>query len=383
MHPDAGRKRVIVEGIQPVIDAGCFPIKRTVGEQVVVEADIFTDGHDLLSAVLCYRWTRDTAWTEVAMAPLGNDRWQGRFSVSQLGRYAYRIQAWVDHFATWYEALRKRVEAEQEVQVALLIGAELIEAASQRTTGTDAVELQKRARQLRMPLESGSLAQARLVLQDETLRTLMALYPDRRFATTSPGEFAVVVDRAKACFSTWYEMFPRSCAALPGQHGTFKDCEARLPYLARMGFDVLYLPPIHPIGQVHRKGKNNATVATPDDPGSPWAIGSAAGGHTAIHPQLGTLDAFRSLIVAAQEHGIEIALDIAFQCAPDHPYVQEHPEWFRWRPDGNVQYAENPQRCWKRRPPPAPLRARAQAGSRLPPGCSRPAAVRCICRMIR
>jgi len=342
MHPDAGRRRVIVEGIQPAIDAGRFPIKRAIGEQVVVEADIFTDGYDLLSAVLCYRWARDTVWTEVAMAPLGNDRWQGRFRVSQLGRYSYSIQAWVDHFATWYEALHKRVEAEQEVQVELLIGAELIEAASQRATGTDAAELQDRARRLRIPLESGSLAQARSLLEDETLRTLMALYPDRHFATTSPGEFAVVVDRDKACFSTWYEMFPRSCAALPGQHGTFKDCEARLPYLARMGFDVLYLPPIHPIGQVHRKGKNNATVATPDDPGSPWAIGSDAGGHTAIHPQLGTLDDFRGLIATAQEYGIEIALDIAFQCAPDHPYVREHPEWFRWRPDGTVQYAENP-----------------------------------------
>jgi starch synthase (maltosyl-transferring) len=170
----------------------------------------------------------------------------------------------------------------------------------------------------------------------------MALYPDRRYATTAPGEFPVVVDRDKACFSTWYEMFPRSCAPVPGQHGTFKDCEARLPYLARMGFDVLYLPPIHPIGQVHRKGKNNATVSTPDDPGSPWAIGSVAGGHTAIHPQLGTLADFRGLIAKAQEYGIEIALDLAFQCAPDHPYVQEHPEWFQWRPDGTVQYAENP-----------------------------------------
>jgi starch synthase (maltosyl-transferring) len=333
---------VVIEGIQPAINAGRFPIKRTVGEQVVVEADIFTDGHDLLSAVLCYRCARDTVWTEVAMAPLGNDRWQGCFCVSQLGRYSYSIQAWVDYFATWYEALRKRVEAEQEVQVELLIGAELIEAASQRALGTDAAALQERAHQLRMPLQSGSLAQARLVLEDETLRRLMALYPDRRFATASPGEFTVVVDRDKARFSTWYEMFPRSCAAVPGQHGTFKDCEARLPYLARMGFDVLYLPPIHPIGEVHRKGKNNATVATPDDPGSPWAIGSAAGGHMAIHPQLGTLDDFRSLLMQAQEYGIEIALDIAFQCAPDHPYVQEHPEWFQQRPDGTVQYAENP-----------------------------------------
>lgn len=342
MHPDAGRRRVVIEGIQPAINAGRFPIKRTVGEQVVVEADIFTDGHDLLSAVLCYRCARDTVWTEVAMAPLGNDRWQGCFRVSQLGRYSYSIQAWVDHFATWYEALRKRVEAEQEVQVELLIGAEFIEAASQRARGTDAAALQQYVQQLRMPLESGSLARACLILEDETLRRLMALYPDRHFATTTPGEFTVVVDRGKARFSTWYEMFPRSCATVPGQHGTFKDCEARLPYLAHMGFDVLYLPPIHPIGQVHRKGKNNATVATPDDPGSPWAIGSAAGGHMAIHPQLGTLDDFRSLIAKAQEYGIEIALDIAFQCAPDHPYVQEHPEWFRQRPDGTVQYAENP-----------------------------------------
>src|SRR4030095_13425196 len=186
MHPDTGRRRVVIEGIQPAVDAGRFPIKRTVGEEVVVEADIFTDGHDLLSAVLCYRWACDTVWTEVAMAPLGNDRWQGCFSVSQLGRYSYSIQAWVDHFATWYEALRKRVEAEQEVQVELLIGAELIDAASQRATGIDAAALQERARRLRMPLESGSLAQARLILEDETLRRLMALYPDHRFFPTPP-----------------------------------------------------------------------------------------------------------------------------------------------------------------------------------------------------
>ena len=167
MHPDAGWRRVVIEGIQPAIDAGRFPVKRTIGEQVVVEADIFADGHDLLRAVLCYRWARDLGWTEVSMAPLGNDRWQGRFNVPQLGRYSYSIQAWVDHFATWYEALRKRVEADQEVQVELLIGAELIEAASQRATGTDAAALRERARRLRMPLESGSLAQARLVLEDE------------------------------------------------------------------------------------------------------------------------------------------------------------------------------------------------------------------------
>jgi starch synthase (maltosyl-transferring) len=170
----------------------------------------------------------------------------------------------------------------------------------------------------------------------------MARYPDRRFATTYAHELPVVVDIPKARFSTWYEMFPRSCAAEPGQHGTFKDCEARLPYIAQMGFDVLYLPPIHPIGQTHRKGKNNAPVAAPGDVGSPWAIGAATGGHTAIHPQLGTLDDFRHFVVKAREHDIDVALDIAFQCSPDHPYVKEHPEWFRQRPDGTVQYAENP-----------------------------------------
>ena len=248
----------------------------------------------------------------------------------------------MNHFATWHQALRKRVAAGQEVAVELLIGADLIEVACQQAAGTDATQLQTWVRRLREPLASGSVEQAHLILQDETLLRLMTTYPDRRFATTYPYEFSVVVDRDKARFSTWYEMFPRSCARVPGQHGTFKDCEARLPYIAHMGFDVLYLPPIHPIGQVHRKGKNNVTVATPDDPGSPWAIGSAAGGHTAVHPQLGTLQDFRALVAKAQEYGIEIALDIAFQCAPDHPYVQEHLEWFRQRPDGTVQYAENP-----------------------------------------
>jgi starch synthase (maltosyl-transferring) len=344
MQSDSGRRRVIIGGVQPEVDAGRFPIKRTVREQVVVEADIFADGHDLLSAVLCYRSAPDAHWTEVPMSPLGlgTDRWQGRFTVLHLGRYVYTVQAWVDHFATWHQALGKRVMAGQDVAVELLIGAELIEAASQRATGMDATRLQEWVALLRAPLATASAERAHLVLDNEPLTRLMAAYPDRRFATTYPRQLPVVVDRERARFSTWYEMFPRSCAPIPGRYGTFKDCEARLPYIAQMGFDVLYLPPIHPIGEVHRKGKNNATVAAADDPGSPWAIGSAAGGHTAVHPQLGTLEDFRHLIAKAQEYGIEIALDLAFQCAPDHPYVHEHPEWFRWRPDGTVQYAENP-----------------------------------------
>jgi starch synthase (maltosyl-transferring) len=344
MQSTTGRRRVTIEGVQPEIDAGRFPIKRTIGEQVVVEADIFADSHDLLSAVLCYRPAHEAQWTEVPMRPLhqGTDRWQGRFTVSQLGRYTYTVQAWVDQFATWHQALRKRVAAGQEVAVELRIGAALIEAASEQAAGTDVARLQAWVRRLQAAVASESAALARLVLDDPALPGLMASYPDRRFATTYAHELPVVVDREKARCSAWYEMFPRSCAPIPGQHGTFKDCEARLPYIARMGFDVLYLPPIHPIGQHHRKGKNNAAVATPDDPGSPWAIGSAAGGHTAVHPQLGTLEDFRRLVAKAQEYGIEVALDLAFQCAPDHPYVQAHPEWFRWRPDGTVQYAENP-----------------------------------------
>jgi starch synthase (maltosyl-transferring) len=344
MQSDSGQRRVVIGGVQPEIDAGLFPIKRTVGEQVVVEADIFADGHDQLCAVLCYRVAGETHWTETPMLPLkpGTDRWQGRFPVSQIGRYVYTVQAWVDHFVTWHQALRKRVLAGQDVTVELLVGAVLIAAASQRAAGADAARLQEWARLLRTPGQSGGAERVRLVLDDTSLLTLMAAYPDRRFATTYPRQLPVVVDREKARFSTWYEMFPRSCSPHPGQHGTLKDCAARLPYIAQMGFDVLYLPPIHPIGEVHRKGKNNAPVAAPDDPGSPWAIGSAAGGHTAVHPQLGTLEDFRYLLAQAQEYGIEIALDLAFQCAPDHPYVQEHPEWFRWRPDGAVQYAENP-----------------------------------------
>jgi starch synthase (maltosyl-transferring) len=340
MHHDTGRERVIIGGVQPEIDAGRFPIKRTLGEAVLVEADIFADGHDLLSAVVRYRRTDTTDWREEPMVPLGNDRWRGGFTVAQLGRYVYTLQAWVDTFGTWYAALRKRVAAGQDVAVELLVGAALIEAANQRASGAEAARLQEWAQRLRTSQAAGATAQ--LILNDPTILQLMAAYPDRDGATTYASELPVVVERDKARFSTWYEMFPRSCAPVPGQHGTLADCEARLPYIAQMGFDVLYLPPLHPIGTVHRKGRNNAVVAAAHDPGSPWAIGAAAGGHKAVHPQLGTLEDLRRLVTRAHEYGIEVALDIAFQCAPDHPYVQEHPEWFRWRPDGTVQYAENP-----------------------------------------
>jgi len=335
-----GLHRVIIEGVKPEVDAGKFPIKRTVGEKVVVEADVFTDGHDAIAAWLLYRKDSDQEWSEVPMVFLVNDRWQGRFTVTGMGRYYYTITAWVDPFKSWQLGLNKKVEAEQDVSVDLLIGANLIEAAIRRDGGIGQERLGEWIRTLRSD-DAVYADKISLALSEEVTQT-MASHPDRRLATTYPRELAVTVDRKKARFSTWYEMFPRSTAPEPGRHGTFKDCEARLPYLSMMGFDVLYLPPIHPIGHTKRKGKNNSLTPTPDDVGVPWAIGAAEGGHASIHPDLGTLDDFRHLVAKAQEYGIEIALDIAFQCSPDHPYVQEHPEWFRWRPDQTVQYAENP-----------------------------------------
>jgi starch synthase (maltosyl-transferring) len=335
-----GRKRVVIEGLTPEIDGGRFPIKRVCDEQVIVEADVFCDGHDALSCLLRYRPEDAMGWEEVPMEPVGNDRWRGTFTVSHIGTYHYTVTAWVDHFTSWRRALAKKVEANQDVAIDLLIGAELVQRASMRASGEVAQQLRGWASLLRE--DRRGIEQRVAIALDEALAAAMQDHPDRALATTYCRELTVVVDRQKARCSAWYEMFPRSCAANPGHHGTFKDCEARLPYVASMGFDVLYLPPIHPIGTTHRKGCNNATVASPDDPGSPWAIGSPLGGHKAIHPQLGTLDDFRRLLAKAREYDIEVALDIAFQCSPDHPYVQQHPEWFRRRPDGSVQYAENP-----------------------------------------
>ena len=339
MQIQDGRRRVVIGGVKPEIDAGRYPCKRTVGEKVVVEADIFADSHDAISCVILYRREQDSVWVEVPMAYLVNDRWQGTFVVTDVGRHTYTLQAWVDEFKTWQRDLKKRVEAAQDVSVDLLAGAEFIEQASSRASGVEAKRLKEWAKSLKSSLESDERVSLGL---DEEVSALVARYPDRQFATTYERELVVVVDRKKAHFSTWYEMFPRSCSTEPGKHGTFKDCVARLPYIAQMGFDVLYLPPIHPIGETHRKGRNNSPFAGQGDPGSPWAIGSKHGGHTAIHPQLGTLEDFQHLLAKAQESNMEIALDIAFQCSPDHPYVKEHPEWFRWRPDKSLQYAENP-----------------------------------------
>jgi len=340
MRIEEGRKRVVIETVTPEVDCGRFPIKRVRGEKVIVEADAFTDGHDMLCCMLSYRQSEAGSWTEVPMAPLSNDRWRGEFTVSNLGVYHYTVTAWLDRFMSWRRDLVKKVEAGQDVAIELLVGAELVQQASKRASGTAAEQLRMWSRALSTEMQANDeIIQLAL---DEEMALQMTRFPDRALATTYGKVLDVVVDRVRARFSAWYEMFPRSCAAEPGQHGTFKDCEARLPYIASMGFDVLYFPPIHPIGHTHRKGHNNAPTAGANDPGSPWGIGAAGGGHKAIHPQLGTLEDFRRLVAKAREQGIDIALDMAFQCSPDHPYVQDHPQWFRWRPDGTVQYAENP-----------------------------------------
>lgn len=332
-----GRNRAVVEQLSPQIDCGRFPIKRVIGEAVVVEGDVFADGHDELSCQLLYRHCDDSEWHPLSMVRLGDDRWRGEFRVAELGRYEYTVEVWIDRFGTWRRDLGKRISAGQDIAVECLIGAGLLEEIAEHATGEDRAILLRSAQVLR---EEPARA-ANLLLEAE-LGAVVQRNPLRRFSSRYEKELGVVVDRERARFSTWYEIFPRSCAPELGRHDTLRDCERLLPYIASMGFDVLYLPPIHPIGVTYRKGRNNSITAEPTDVGSPWAIGSADGGHTAIHPALGTLEDFAHLLGAAKSHGLEIALDIAFQCSPDHPYVEEHTEWFRKRPDGSIQYAENP-----------------------------------------
>ena len=330
--PQEGRKRVVVEIVEPQIDFGRFAIKRTVGEHVQVRAIAFADGHDLTACQVLYRHVRAETWLSSQMKAAENDSWEAEFMVSTLGRYVYTVRAWVDHFQTWRNDLKKRISAGQDLSIELLIGAQFVEEAAGRATADDAAHLNQCAAALRAGNSS--------VVDSEDLLRVVDRYPDLRFATTYDRELHVVVDVEKARFSTWYEFFPRSTA--PGRHGTFADCERRLPYIAEMGFDIVYLPPIHPIGHRFRKGKNNAPAAQSGDVGSPWAIGNESGGHTEVHPELGTLNDLQSFRSAARDLGLELALDIAFQCTPDHPWVRDHPEWFRKRPDGTIQYAENP-----------------------------------------
>jgi len=333
-----GRQRVVIEHVSPELDGGKYPAKGLEGEAITVEADIFVDGADTICAELCFRPSGSAVWQRQTMKSLGNDRWEGPVSAAAPGVYDYTIEAWVDHFQTWTKGLKKKVEAGQDVSLDLQIGAlQIIERAS-RAGIADAEELSGFAALLRSEERIEAIAAA----LDGKLALLMERNPDKAYATVYEKVLSLTVEQKKAGFSAWYELFPRSWGSEPGKHGTFNDCRRLLPMIAGMGFDVIYLPPVHPIGYTKRKGRNNALVAAPGDPGSCWAIGNPDGGHKAVHPELGTISDFKEFVAEAEEQGISIALDIAFQCSPDHPYVKEHPQWFRWRPDGTVQFAENP-----------------------------------------
>jgi len=333
------RNRVQITGVQPEIEGGRYPIKRIVDDVIEITADIVVDGHNALAAVLCYKEETQSEWSETPLEHAINDRWQAQLRVDRLGRWQYTVEAWIDDFASWQRDLEKRVNAAQDVAMDLLIGLDLVKQAAQRASTADQDAF---SRCIEVISNRQNVAEVIRVSLSGELADLMRRHPDREHAARYKEILQVVVDPKQALFSAWYEVFPRSCSPHPGAHGNFNDLIARLPYIADMGFDVLYLPPIHPIGTTHRKGKNNNPVCEPGDVGSPWAIGAAEGGHMSIHPQLGTLADFRKLVAQAKVFGISIALDLAFQCSPDHPYVKEHPEWFRMRPDNTIQYAENP-----------------------------------------
>ncbi|HWF22020.1 MAG TPA: alpha-1,4-glucan--maltose-1-phosphate maltosyltransferase [Acidimicrobiales bacterium] len=334
------RVRPVIEAVRPQVDGGRFPAKAAVGDVVTVEADAFVDGHDLLACEVRHRHASEHRWVSLSMVPIGNDRWRGAFPVSDLGRHRFAVHAWIDRFGTWRRDLKARMDAGQDASADLLVGADLLRRAARRARGEDRRSLTAVARQLAEAEQGLDGSLVALIFGDE-LAQLARRYPDRAAAATS-GDLSVFVDPERARFSTWYELFPRSASPDPNRHGTLADAEARLPYLTQLGIDVLYLPPIHPIGSTSRKGDDGAPVAGPGEPGSPWAIGAPEGGHTAVHPLLGSLDDLDHLVAVAATHGIDVALDLAFQCSPDHPWVHEHPEWFRHRPDGSIRYAENP-----------------------------------------
>jgi starch synthase (maltosyl-transferring) len=352
--PGDGRQRVLIESFLPSIEGGRYAVKRVIGDRVEVSADLIIDGHDAIRGELLVRRPLPPGEPAPAGDPdgaakartrsypleaLGNDRYGASFVVDALGRHELSVRAWVDHYETFRRGLLKKHEAGQDIAVELLIGAEQVAAAASRASGEDRAALQHAAAVLG---DRGRPAAERAALVASTeLLGWMARYPDRSHATTFEPWQPVWVDRERARFSAWYEMFPRSTGH-DGRHGTFATAAEKLPYVAAMGFDVLYLPPIHPIGHTFRKGKNNAPNAAEGDVGSPWAIGSEEGGHKSVHPELGTLADFDAFRAEASRLGLEIALDIALQVTPDHPYVKQHPEWFKRRPDGTIQYAENP-----------------------------------------
>ncbi|OYU84883.1 MAG: alpha-1,4-glucan--maltose-1-phosphate maltosyltransferase [Flavobacterium sp. BFFFF2] len=330
--------RVIIEQVSPQLDGGVFPIKRVVGQTIEVTAHVFADGHDVVAASLWIQHENEKKAQEIRMNPTGNDEWEASFVVNNQGYYTYYIEGWVDQALNWQHGTERKIKDGQYLRSELLEGALYCEAILKKVSAAHKPFLKEAIEALQ---EEKLYDKGIAIALSEELHNLFTQFPTRELSNQS-DPLRVYVDRKKALFSTWYEFFPRSAAQELGKHGTFKDCEALLPRVAAMGFDTLYFPPIHPIGEVNRKGKNNATAAEPGDVGSPWGIGSQYGGHKAVHPELGSIDDFKSLVQKAQEYGIEIAMDFALQAAPDHPYVKEHPQWFKWRPDGTVQYAENP-----------------------------------------
>lgn len=335
-----GRDRVLILDVKPAVDNGRYAAKRVIGDEVTVSCDLVSDGHDVVHGVLRVCAADQTDWSEYPLQSLGNDRFAATFTVSQQGRWAYEVEGWVDDFETWRTGVIRKHEAGQDVTVELASGIGLIEGARTRAGESGAEADAERLQDLCRDLESVDAAQQFAIATSDELRDLVATHPDRSFSTRS-GELPLLVEPLLARFTAWYELFPRSLGEA-GAHGTFADLENILPYVSSMGFDVLYLPPIHPIGTTFRKGPNNTLEAGPNDPGSPWAIGSEAGGHKEIHPELGSVDEFRRFVQKASDMGIAVALDIAFQASPDHPYVRSHPEWFKHRADGTIQYAENP-----------------------------------------
>lgn len=333
--------RIAIENVSPEIDGGRFAVKRAIGDLFVVEADIFGDGHDKLGAALRFCLCKDRDWHEVPMQLLDNDRWRGEFPLLKNARCLYTLVAWRDLFASWRDGVAKKHAAGQPLALELIEGRELV----QQALADDSIcpDAQPQLVGFLDALGNARSDDSRLeLLMSDATRELMAQSGPRTNLSSYPKELEVWVDRRRAVFSAWYELFPRSQSGDPRRHGTFDDVIRRLPYLRDLGFDVLYLPPIHPIGQTSRKGPNNSPNSSPADPGSPYAIGSEQGGHDAIHPQLGTFADFERLLTAAKKHGLEVALDFAIQCSPDHPWLKEHPEWFDSRPDGSIKFAENP-----------------------------------------
>ncbi len=332
----------MIAAVRPEVDGGRWPAKRELGDVLEVEATLFREGHDKLAAVARYRSPGARAWREASMVSVnpGLDLWRADIPLDRVGLWEFTVEAWTDHFASWSDEIGKKRAAGQDVALEIVEGRALVAATAKRATGRDKPRLQ--AVEKALAGEGAIGTDALDILLDPALAAAMARWPDRSHADSFGRSLFVSVERVRARFAAWYEMFPRSQGNDPGRSATFAEAARRLPEIAALGFDVVYLPPIHPIGRLYRKGPNNALHARPDDPGSPYAIGSDEGGHDAVHPDLGTLEDFRAFRAAAEAEGMEVALDFAIQCAPDHPWVKEHPEWFQFRPDGTIKYAENP-----------------------------------------